>query len=320
MALFEGLKAFPKVDLHVDFFGSIPKNTIYKLTKNTQEEVDSIVEFDSLKDYDNSKELVRSLLNSYDKIELALNELIDSLKQDNIIYSEIFVNLDFFIKKLDKKEILKRIITIIKKETNYNIVLEIESGLTKEMLYEDLNLLYEYYRKGVSGVYFKKNKLDSLESFKALFDKFLKDDIKYIVLLDSKLTNQNKEIYYHASRIIYNVMEMPDSTFIDQIRSESILLEFALTYQNYFHLYEDLSSHIVYDLFKDNLPICFTTVDRTALDTDLLNEYCKLFNVFPFSLHSLVVITLNILNQINLDTDLKNTLITDFKEKANELL
>jgi len=56
------------------------------------------------------------------------------------------------------------------------------------------------------------------------------------------------------------------------------------------------------------------------MDTDLLNEYCKLFNVFPFNLHDLVVITLNILNKINVNLEIKNELINDFKEKANELL
>ena len=47
MTLFESLKLFPKVDLHIDLFGSIPKDTIYELTKNsiTREEIDDIVEF-----------------------------------------------------------------------------------------------------------------------------------------------------------------------------------------------------------------------------------------------------------------------------------
>ena len=58
----------------------------------------------------------------------------------------------------------------------------------------------------------------------------------------------------------------------------------------------------------------------TILDTDLLNEYCKLFNIFPFNLHDLVNINLNILNKLNINDTIKNNLINEFREKANELL
>ena len=323
MTLFESLKMFPKVDLHIDFFGSIPKETIYELTKNknTREEIDDIIEFDSLKDYDNTKELVKTLLNSYDNIILATKSLIDKLKNDNMLYAEIFINLNLFLKNLDKKVIIKTILDIIKEsKCNINIVLEIDSNINKEDLYDNLNILYEFYNKGINGVYFKKNKLDNLETYKSLFDKFIKDNIPYILLLDSKLTSQNKDIYYNASRIVYNVLEMPDSVFLENIKNNNIILEFPITYQSYFNLYDVLANHFVYDLYKENIIIAFTTIDMTPLDTDLLNEYCKLFNVFPFSLHDLVNITLNILNNIKVIDNNKNKLIDEFRTKANELL
>ena len=96
-------------------------------------------------------------------------------------------------------------------------------------------------------------------------------------------------------------------------------MEFSVTYQSYFNLYDELSNHFVYDLYKENLKITFTTWDMTLLDTDLLNEYCKLFNVFPFNLHDLVTITLNILSKLNVKDDIKNKLMNEFREKANEL-
>ena len=34
MTLFESLKQFPKIDMHIDFFGSIKKETITNLTNN----------------------------------------------------------------------------------------------------------------------------------------------------------------------------------------------------------------------------------------------------------------------------------------------
>ena len=320
MTLFEQLKLFPKVDLHIDFLGSITKDTISKLTTDnmTKFELDDILDIDSLKDYDKSRDMAIELLNNLDNIKLATSNLLEKLKNDNIIYAEVFLNLDLFNKNLKKKEIIETILKEIKKyDIKINIVLEID---TKYIMTENLDLLYEYYNKCINGVYIKKSKQENFDSYKALFDKLLKDKIDYIILLDSKLTNQNKEIYYNAKRIIYNLMEIPTDNFKEVIKDNEIILEFPITYQNYFNLYDELTNHFVYDLYKENLKVTFTTIDMTALDTDLLNEYCKLFNVFPFNLHDLVNINLSILNKINTSDEVKNKLITDFKEKANELL
>ena len=323
MALFEDLKALPKIDLHIDFLGSIPKNTLYNLTKDntTREQVEEVIDFDSLKDYDNVKLLTKNLLNSYKNIEIALIDLIQKLKTDNVIYGELFINLDSFLNNLDKRTILEICFNTIKNENiNLNIVLEIESSISKEEMYTDLNLLYDFYNKGINGVYFKKNKLENFETYKSLFDKFIKDDIKYIILLDSKITTQDKEIFTHANRIIYNLLIEPDELLKNIIRENNIILEFPITYQNYFNIYDTLENHFIYNIFKDNILLTFTTIDMTSLDTDLLNEYCKLFNVFPFSLHDFIIININILNNINVSLDIKNKLIDEYKEKANKLL
>jgi len=321
MTLFEGLKLFPKIDLHIDFLGSITKETIYKLSQEDVEKVDEVLELDSLTNYDNQKILASNLLNNLNNIEIALSDLIEKLMRDNLIYGELFLNLDLFKKELNKQDIIKTILnTIKKKKININLVLEIESSIKKEDMYNNLDILYKYYKKGITGVYFKKNKQENFDSYKALFDKFIKDDINYIVLMDSKLTNQNKEIYYNASRIIYNLLEIPGENFLNILRDNEIILEFPITYQSFFNLYDDLTNHFVYDLYKENIKITFTTIDMTILDTDILNEYCKLFNVFPFKLHDLVTINLNILNKLNIKDNIKNDIITNFKEMANELL
>ena len=323
MALFESLKEIPKIDLHIDYFGSISKETIYELAnlRNSRDNLDDILEFSSLTDYDNTKELVKKLLNSYENIELATNNLLNKLKELNTMYAEIYLNLNEFLHNLDRNIIIKNILNLIKKsELKINIVLEIDSSIDKESLYNNLNILYEYYNYGINGVYFKKNKLDNIDAYKSLFDKFTKDNINYIVLMDSKITSQNKEIYYNASRIIYNLMELPSGDLMDIIKENNIILEIPITYQSFFNLYDELKNHIIYDLFKMHINIAFTTIDMSVLDTDLLNEYCKIFNVFPFSLHDLVMINLNILEHINISDELKNHLISEFREKANQIL
>lgn len=322
MTLFESLKMFPKIDIHIDYFGSILKTTIEKLSNDfLSEEIEDTIDFNSLKDYSDYKSIVSKVLVNLKNIEIATTDLIEKLKKDNVMYGEIFINLDLFSKKLKKKDIILTILKSIKNSNlNLNLVLEIESRITKEEMFDDLNILYEFYNKGINGVYFKKNKQETFDMYQALFDKFIKDEINYIVLLDSKLTNQNKEIYYNAKRIIYNLFEEPIDNFFNIIKNNEIVLEFPITYQGTYHIYDELKNHFVYNLFKENVIVSFTTIDMTILDTDLLNEYCILFNVFPFNLHDLVNINLNILNKLNVSLEIKNNLISDFKEKANEIL
>lgn len=322
MTLFESLKMFPKIDIHIDYFGSILKTTIEKLSNDfLSEEIEDTIDFNSLKDYSDYKSIVSKVLVNLKNIEIATTDLIEKLKKDNVMYGEIFINLDLFSKKLKKKDIILSILKVIKNSNlNLNLVLEIESRITKEEMFDDLNILYEFYNKGINGVYFKKNKQETFDMYQALFDKFIKDEIDYIVLLDSKLTNQNKEIYYNAKRIIYNLFEEPIDNFFNIIKNNEIVLEFPITYQGTYHIYDELKNHFVYNLFKENVIVSFTTIDMTILDTDLLNEYCILFNVFPFNLHDLVNINLSILNKLNVSLEIKNNLISDFKEKANEIL
>ena len=321
MTLFEQLKSIPKLDLHIDFFGSILKETIEKIaTKEEENEIISSLELESLKDYENSRNLIANLFDTHDKIKLAMEDLIEEFTNQNMLYAEVFINLDLFNKKLKKKEIINTILDVIKKhDITINLVLELDSKISESDLSNTLDILYEYYQKGINGVYFKKLKLESLDPYIALFDKFIKDKIDYIVLLDSKLTNQNKEIYYNAKRIIYNLQELPDENFLNIIRETKILLEFPITYQNYFNVYDELSNHFVYDLYKENVLTLFTTIDMTLLDTNLLNEYCKLFNVFPFNLHDLINLSMEILSKLNISDEIKNNLIMEFKEKANLL-
>ena len=320
MTLFESLKMFPKI--HIDYFGSILKTTIEKISNDfLSEEIEDTIDFNSLKDYSDYKSIVSKVLINLKNIEIATTDLIEKLKKDNIMYGEIFINLDLFSKKLKKKDIILTILKAIKNSNlNLNLVLEIESRITKEEMFDDLNILYEFYNKGINGVYFKKNKQETFDMYQALFDKFIKDEIDYIVLLDSKLTNQDKEIYYNAKRIIYNLFEEPTDNFFNIIKNNEIVLEFPITYQGTYHIYDELKNHFVYNLFKENVIVSFTTIDMTILDTDLLNEYCILFNVFPFNLHDLVNINLSILNKLNVSLEIKNNLISDFKEKANEIL
>ena len=72
MTLFESLKMFPKIDIHIDYFGSILKTTIEKLSNDfLSEEIEDTIDFNSLKDYSDYKSIVSKVLVNLKNIEIA---------------------------------------------------------------------------------------------------------------------------------------------------------------------------------------------------------------------------------------------------------
>ena len=132
MTLFESLKMFPKIDIHIDYFGSILKTTIEKLSNDfLSEEIEDTIDFNSLKDYSDYKSIVSKVLVNLKNIEIATTDLIEKLKKDNVMYGEIFINLDLFSKKLKKKDIILSILKVIK-NSNLKVALIYSYGVNGE--------------------------------------------------------------------------------------------------------------------------------------------------------------------------------------------
>ena len=137
--------------------------------------------------------------------------------------------------------------------------------------------------------------------------------------MNSRINNQEKDIYMHASRIIYS-LDTRDDGIINELMDNGIMLEFALTrfYEN--NLFNDFKDYFIYDLIKDNIKLTLTSVDMTTLNTDIINEWCIMFNNYPLVLHDMLKIINNSLVKANIDEDKKNKLINEFKDKSNSIL
>ena len=58
-----------------------------------------------------------------------------------------------------------------------------------------LELFEKYYGKGVNGIYFSKDKMDNLSDYMYFFDRLIKNNYSYILNMNSRITNQEREIY-----------------------------------------------------------------------------------------------------------------------------
>lgn len=321
MPLFEQLKGFPKVDMHINLSSSISPNLAYFLTNEAsiQEIEDKMIQ-KNITNYYDCLTLPISFLKTKKNIELAINDLIDRLISNNVIYSELFLDLPLYNSRLDEEKILNIILNTIKiREYSMQVVLCLSDKKDRDSNIATLNLFDKYYLNGVNGIYFYKDKMTNVENYHYIFDRLIKNNMPYILLVDSKLTNNNKDIYSHAKRLIYTLKER-DEEILNMVRDKEIMLEFSITSFMESSIIADLKTSFINELYLDNYLLTFTSRDMTILNTDILNEYCLLFNNWSITIHDIIKIVGNDLINIVITESEREKLLKVFKEKCNMIL
>ena len=321
MTLFEQIKAIPKVDMHINLTSSISTDLAFDLSieENMADIIDKMQEKNPF-EYENALKLPIKILKQEKNIILAVHDLIDKLEQENVIYGELFLDLPLYNQRINVEKLLKTILMVIEERNiNLKVVLVMSSILEKDDNLKILDLFLKYYGSGVNGIYFKKEKMDNLANYMYIFDKLIKNNYPYILNMNSKVTNQDKDIYLHAKRIIY-MMDSRDDLIINELITNDIMLEFAITRFKENNIFNDYKDYFIYDLIRDNIKLTITSQDMTTLNTDIINEWCLLFNNYPLILHDLIKIVGHNIGKASIDEEEKNKLINEFKDKSNLVL
>ena len=318
--MFEQLKHLPKVDLHINLTSSISTNLVFDLTNET-----SIIDLEEKMFQHNPKEYRESLkvplrvLKTKKNIILAVNDLIDRLKENNVIYSELFLDLPLY-KNVDLDKLVSYVLDVIKeREANINLVLCMSDIFTKEENLDVINVFEKYYNQGVNGLFFDKSNMTNISDYKYIFDRLKENNYPYIINLNSRITNQDYEIYTNAKRVIYSLPNK-DDLILEELKKNDVLLEFPLSSLWEANIISDIASSCIYELYLNNYNVCLTSRDMTSLNTDILNEYCILFNNFDIKLLDLIKINLKDLEKSVIDDKIKNELIEKLRTESNELL
>lgn len=318
--MFEQLKLLPKVDLHINLTGSISTNLVFDLTNET-----SIIDLEDKMFQHNPKEYRESLkvpirvLKTKKNIVLAVNDLIDRLEKNNVIYSELFLDLPLY-KNVDLEKLVNYVLDVIKeRNANINLVLCLSDIFSKEENLEVINVFEKYYQKGVNGLFFDKNNMTNISDYSYIFDRLKKNDYPYILNLNSQITNQDYDIYTHAKRVIYSLSDR-DNAILEELKNNNVMLEFPLSSLWEAHILSDIEDTCFYDLYLDNYNVCLTSRDMTSLNTDMLNEYCLIFNNSDIKLLDIIKINIKNLETANIDNEIKEKLIEKLRTESNELL
>ena len=321
MTLFEQIKMIPKVDMHINLTSSISTDLAFDLSdeENMVEIIDKMQEKNPM-EYVNALKLPVKILKTNKNIILAVNDLIDKLISNNIIYGELFLDLPLYNHRIDISRLLEIVLSVIEERNiNLQVVLVASSKLEKEENLYILELFEKYYGNGVNGIYFSKDKMDNLVDYMYLFDRLKDNNYPYILNMNTKINSTDYDIYLNATRIIYS-LDTRDDGIIKELMENDIMLEFALTrfYEN--NLFSDYKDYFIYDLMKDNVKLTITSMDMTSLNTDIINEWCLLFNNYPLVLHDMIKMINYNLVKANINEELKDKLINEFRDKSNLIL
>ena len=319
MDLFQQLKLLPKVDLHINLTSSISTNLVFDLTNET-----SIIDVEEKMFQHNPKEYRESLkeplrvLKTKKNIVLAVNDLIDRLEENNVLYSELFLDLPLY-KNIDEEKLINYILDVIK-ERNYNmqLVLCLSDNYCKEENIELINLFEKYYKKGVNGIFFDKSNMTNLSDYNYVFDRLIKNNYPYIINLNSQITNQDHDIYLNAKRIIYSLPNRDN--VLEELIDKNIMLEFPISSLRESNIINEISECLFYPLYQDNYDVSLVSRDMTSLNTDILNEYCLLFNNCDIKILDMIKININILEKIDIDEEVRQELINKLRMESNKLL
>ena len=105
-----------------------------------------------------------------------------------------------------------------------------------------------------------------------------------------------------------------------KIRKNNIMLEFSLTRFKENKVFDEFKNYFIYDLIRENTNLTITSSDMTTMKTDILNEWCLLFNNYPLVLHDMIKIMNNSLIKANILSDNKEKLIDELRNKSNLIL
>ena len=321
MSLFESLKNIPKVDMHINLTSSISTDLAFDLSDEMSIlDIEEEMREKNVLEYMDALKLPVKILRKPQNVILAINDLIDRLESNNVIYSELFLDLPLYNKRIDEEKILLLILDVIKKrQYNMNIVMVLSSEKAKDDNLKTLGIFEKYYQKGVNGLYFHKNKMANLSDYAYLFDRLSKNNYPYILNMNSKIVNTDYEIYMNAKRIIYALPTIDDSLILET-RKNDIMLEFSITRFIENNIISNLKDHFLFDLIKTNTLLTLTSYDMTTLNTDILNEWCLVFNSFPLTLLDMVRVINNDLVKANIAINDKEPIINRFKEESNSIL
>ena len=305
MELLEILKALPKVELHLHIDGSVRPSTVSELLNLPMEEVEKQMKVGSdttsLTDYLKKFELPIMAMQTKENIKRVTKELLEDLKQENVIYAELRFAPMFHLKQgLTMEEVVESVLDAMKEVEGIksNLILccmrhDIENGNFLNL--KTIEVAQKYKEKGVVGL-----DLAGDEScyptllFHELFQTMKNQNLPFTIHSGeiNNLLNIKSALSFHTKRIGHGIYASTDSDLLKEIKEANITLEVCPQSNVDTFQVKEKNNHPIQQLFKEVL-VTVNTDNRTVSNITLTKEYYDLMTLMNFKIEDLYRMNLN---------------------------
>lgn len=321
------LKNIPKVELHLHLDGSVRLDTASMLTGKSIEEVRSLMiakeKCHDLNEYLTKFNLANEIMQSQENLTRIAKELVEDLKNDNVIYAEVrFAPLLHTKKGLTGEEVIEAVLLGLKDEDlKVNLILCMMRQFSFEDNLKTIELAIKYLDKGVVAIDLAgAEALYPTANFERLFQIAKDDNIPFTIHAgeadgkDSILSAIN----FKTKRIGHGVRCIEDKETLDMINKNNITLEVCPTSNIQTDIFENYHDHPIRKLYDMNILVTINVDNMTVSNIDLTQEYEKLVKNFNFTLKDFKKMNINAINASFLKEELKEKYRKIINLKTNE--
>lgn len=321
------LKNIPKVELHLHLDGSVRLDTASMLTGKSIEEVRSLMiakeKCHDLNEYLTKFNLANEIMQSQENLTRIAKELVEDLKNDNVIYAEVrFAPLLHTKKGLTGEEVIEAVLLGLKDEDlKVNLILCMMRQFSFEDNLKTIELAIKYLDKGVVAIDLAgAEALYPTANFERLFQIAKDDNIPFTIHAgeadgkDSILSAIN----FKTKRIGHGVRCIEDKETLDMINKNNITLEVCPTSNIQTDIFENYHDHPIRKLYDMNILVTINVDNMTVSNIDLTQEYEKLVKNFNFTLKDFKKMNINAINASFLKEELKEKYREIINLKTNE--
>ena len=321
------LKNIPKVELHLHLDGSVRLDTASMLTGKNIEEVRSLMiakeKCHDLNEYLTKFNLANEIMQSQENLTRIAKELVEDLKNDNVIYAEVrFAPLLHTKKGLTGEEVIEAVLLGLKDEDlKVNLILCMMRQFSFEDNLKTIELAIKYLDKGVVAIDLAgAEALYPTANFERLFQIAKDKNIPFTIHAgeadgkDSILSAIN----FKTKRIGHGVRCIEDKETLDMIKKNNITLEVCPTSNIQTDIFENYHDHPIRKLYDMNILVTINVDNMTVSNIDLTQEYEKLVKNFNFTLKDFKKMNINAINASFLKEELKEKYREIINLKTNE--
>lgn len=313
------LKEMPKIELHLHLDGSLDKKSIkekYDLTnKEIQEKMVANEKCKNLNDYLTKFDYPISIMQTKEELEESIINLLNNLKNQNVIYAEIRFAPQFHTKKgLTQDNVVETLIKAKQKvNIKSNLILCCMRGKDNMNLnYETIEVAKKYLDKGVCAVDLAgAEAIFKTKEYKELFEKAKELNIPFTIHAGEADGPESikSAISFGTKRLGHGVRCVESDELVNHIINNNITLEVCVTSNIQTCICNSYDTHPVENLYRKGIKITLNTDNMTVSNTTLENEYKKIIENTNLTLDDIINMNINAINCAFISEEEKQELI-----------